>query len=274
MNNLIKKLTLLFPLILSSGCSTANQKEKDQPIDKDDDTSQEDDSPKKSFLFIGNSHTMFNDMTETFKFLGIADGKEPDVKTVLCGGHTLEEFANPNDTYGAQVITMFNNYHFDYVILQENSDELVSDLYYPNRFHAAVRILAGLIEQNGAKGVFYSTQGNRLGTNLIDTEKTVKLAERYRDTAEQIDMSVAYAGFGYMKIYGMPGNEINLHYSDNHHPSEYGSYLAASVIYQTIFPKSDIRTNAYNGTISKEDAETIRNAAYEVVKDPSSYFND
>ena len=224
-------------------------------------------------LFIGNSHTFFNDLPTIFENIAKADGKEIVVKSVLCGGHTLEQDADSSDTYGKQIYKLLKNETFDFVILQENSDELMSDKYYPDRYEKAVETLNNLIRRNGAQPILYSTWGNRLGNNVIDKNKTVQLAVRSRKIGEKLDIPVAYAGFGFMNIYNIPGNNINLHYTDNHHPSEFGSYLAAMTIYQTMFTNRDVREIDYNGSITSAVAKKLKNAAYEVVKDPSPYFN-
>ena len=224
-------------------------------------------------LFIGNSHTMFNDMsTKIFGGFVEASGKTVDVKTVLCGGHTMSQYADPADAYGAQVIDMFESFKFDYVVLQENSDMFVNDTYYPAEFDRAMTTLFGLINENGAKAVFYSSYGNRLAENVIDVEKTVRLAEQYTEAAEKYGASVAYAGFGFMEVYSDQTNKINLHYTDNHHPSVYGSYLVAAAIYQTIYLNEDVRLIDFNHTITSTDATKLKEAAYKVVKDPSPYF--
>ncbi len=224
-------------------------------------------------LFIGNSHTFFNDLPSIFRNIAKADGRDLCVRSILCGGHTLEQDVDPSDDYGRQVYELLPDNSFDFVILQENSDELNNDSYYPERFERAVRILNEMIRRSGAQPILYSTWGNRLDKNQIDKVKTHKLAIRNKTVGEKLDVPVAYAGFGFEKIYSNPDNVMNLHYKDNHHPSESGSYLAAMTIYQTMFPDRDVRNIGYDFTLPSDDAKNLRSTAYEITKDPSGFFN-
>lgn len=225
-----------------------------------------------SVLFIGNSHTYFNDMPAIFGRIAKADGRKISVKSVTKGGWTLEKHADKSYECGAEVDRLLRNERFDYVVLQENSDVFMSSKYYPERYKAAVRSLAARIRENGAVPVLYSTWGNRLSENKMDTGKTTTLAKRNTMIARELDAPVAYAGFAFMKVYADPANTVNLHYTDDHHPSPAGSYLAAMTIYAAVFPDADVRTISYRGTIPEKTAAALKNAAYETMKDPSAYF--
>ncbi|MBQ2117839.1 MAG: hypothetical protein II192_02145, partial [Clostridia bacterium] len=72
-------------------------------------------------LFIGNSHTFFNDMPLLFAGIAAADGREITVESVTKGGWTLEKHANKNDECGKQIDRLLREERFDFVILQENS---------------------------------------------------------------------------------------------------------------------------------------------------------
>lgn len=226
-----------------------------------------------SVLFIGNSHTFFNEMPAIFRLIAKAAGRKITVKSVTKGGWTLEKHANKSDECGAEIDRLLQNERFDFVVLQENSDLLMSSDYYPGRYKAAVRSLASRIRENGGVPVLFSTWGNRLSENKMDTEKTTTLAKRNTLIGEELDARVAYAGFAFMEVYSDPANTINLHYTDNHHPSLFGSYLAAMTIYAAIFPDADVRTISYRGRFTEDEAAALKNAAYETMKDPSAFLN-
>jgi len=225
-------------------------------------------------LFIGNSHTFFNDMPVIFGQIAKADGREITVESVTKGGWTLEKHANKNDECGKQIDRLLREERFDCVILQENSDMLMSSAYYPARYEAAVRSLVARIRENGAVPILYSTWGNWLSKNTMDTEKTRTLAKRNTSIGRELDVPVAYAGFAFMEVYSDPQNPLKLHYTDNHHPSLAGSYLAAMTIYATAFPDSDIRSVSLQGKLPDPVAEVLKAAAYKVVKDPDPYFSE
>ncbi len=225
-------------------------------------------------LFIGNSHTFFNDMPLLFAGIAAADGREITVESVTKGGWTLEKHANKNDECGKQIDRLLREERFDFVILQENSDMLMSSAYYPARYEAAVGSLLGRIRKNGAEPILYSTWGNWLSKNTMDTEKTRTLAKRNTSIGRELDVPVAYAGFAFMEVYADPQNQLKLHYTDNHHPSLSGSYLAAMTIYAAAFPDSDIRSVSFQGKLPDAVADVLKAAAYKAVKDPDSYFSE
>ncbi|MBE6926749.1 MAG: hypothetical protein E7461_07910, partial [Ruminococcaceae bacterium] len=75
---------------------------------------------KYSILFIGNSYTKrYNLSTGIFAPMAKAAGYDVEVTAIVNGGHTLEEFNDPNDTFGAQVAAALapENYgKYDYVV--------------------------------------------------------------------------------------------------------------------------------------------------------------
>ena len=81
--------------------------EGDDPVDDQPSEELREPLPKDktySILFIGNSYTKRNNMTaDIFAPMAKAAGYDVKVTAILNGGHTLLGFADPNDTYGAQV---------------------------------------------------------------------------------------------------------------------------------------------------------------------------
>jgi hypothetical protein len=63
---------------------------------------------------------------------------------------------------------------------------------------------------------------------------------------------------------------VNLYYSDNVHPSLEGSYLAAAIIFTTIF-KQDPTNLTYTGGVSAGTASTMRAIAYSTVTNSTIY---
>jgi hypothetical protein len=215
-----------------------------------------------SILFICNSYTYYNDMpTAIFKEFAVAAGHSVTVKAITKGAWTLEKFADPADEYGAKVeAALSGDTKYDYVILQEQSLRPAAD---PERFFAAVENLAARIRKTGAKPLLYATWGRHSGS--ADLEKmgwtnetmTYKLAASYAAIGEKLDIPVMHVGLAFREIYtGDSG--IDLYNPDLSHPSFAGSYLAASVIYQTIFNEN---VPKWTGSLSAADAALLRQTA-------------
>ena len=240
--------------------------EATQPEDPGTDSQPLDKTKQYRILFIGNSYTHYNDMPDLFKNVAKAAGYNVIVDTVTKGSYTMQKFADPNDTYGAQVHAKLKANKYDYVIIQEQSARPASD---PALFYDGARALDKLIKENGAKTVLYATWGYQTGNNNLSkngwTNETMtwKLAASYTAISEELDALIAYAGLAFFDIFA--GNKgVNLYDADKTHPSLEGSYLAALTIFSTIFGETPVGIS-FRSTISEADAAILQQAAYDAV---------
>lgn len=114
-------------------------------------------------LFVGNSHTYYNDMPKMFKGLCDADKINCEVTSITSPGYKLSQFADKTNMYGSQVYQALTNNTWDYVVLQENRAVLVEK---EEEAEAAVNTLYTLIHNAGAKMVIYATQPNNIGSTF------------------------------------------------------------------------------------------------------------
>ena len=114
-------------------------------------------------LFIGNSHTYYNDMPNIFKGIAKADGIDCEVSSITSAGYKLSQFADTTDTYGALVYEALTKNTWDYVVVQENRAVLVEKEY---KAESAVNTLHSLIKKAGAKMIIYATQPNNIGSTF------------------------------------------------------------------------------------------------------------
>jgi hypothetical protein len=235
---------------------------------------------KYRILFIGNSYTKRNNMTnEIFKPMAEAAGYDVEVTAILNGGHTLLGFADPNDTYGAQVareLSAANLGKYDYVVIQEQSLRPITDT---GKFYDGARALVKKIKAIGATPVLYSHWGRKTGSadltdlNLTNESMTWKLAGVAEAIGEELDMPVAYAGLAFFDVY-TNAPRIELYDDDLYHPVYNGSYLIAATIFARIFGV-DPTTVAYDGSMRPNYAEVLReaakNAVFNTPEIPSEY---
>ena len=241
------------------------------PEDSPKDPTPLDKSKTYRILFIGNSYTHYNTMpTELFGPIARAAGYNVIVDKVVKGSYTMQSFADPTDTYGAQVhAKLKSGTKYDFVVIQEQSSRPVSD---PALFYDGARALDQLIKANGAKTVFYATWGRKTGHSILSTmgwtneTMTWDLAAKYTAIAEELDAKIAYAGLAFYDIYA--GNKgVNIYNDDKSHPSLEGSYLAALTIFAEIFGISPIGIT-FRSTIPEASVAILQQAAHDAVFNP------
>lgn len=227
-------------------------------------------------LFIGNSHTYYNDLPEMFKALANADGINCEISSITSDRYKLSDFADENDKYGQQVYNALTNSSWDYVVLQENRAVLVENAY---KTETAVNKLYSLIKNAGAKMVVYATQPNNIGstfklnsTSLYLTDLQIEqiLTRNNFKIANENDGLVATSGTNFMRVM-QDYPEISMYISDNLHPTVAGSYLAACTIYHTVFnqspygngflPESEYDTEKLLSKLSMEEALILQQIA-------------
>ena len=248
------------------GCQPTQQEQPTQPS-----TSTTPNRGRLSVLFIGNSYTYYNNMpTLIFDKIARAAGFEPNVVSVTCGNYSLEQHADPMNTYGMQVASYLlpkNINVFDFVVMQEQSQRPS----YNNRapFYDAVRTISSKAQAVNAKPVLYSTWGRRSDSKdlksmgLTNESMTWRLAAGYSAIGEELNIPVGHVGLAFYEVY--TGNSgIELYDDDATHPSYAGSYLAA----MTLFAKMtgiDPTTVDFVGELTEADAAVLKQAAKNAV---------
>ena len=229
-------------------------------------------------LFVGNSFTYVNDMPEKiFAPIARAAGYNVEVKRVTNGGYHLYQHSNINNPYGAQVHEEIKSGKYDIVVIQEQSSGAGIDR--PG-FYTGVRRLVKLIRENGATPYLYCTWGHREGSaTLTDNGWTTEtmtydIAAGYEAIAEELGVTISYAGWAYYDVFTSHADTIDLYNKDNYHPSLAGSYLAALTHFATIFG-DDPRAVGYDAGLGVRTAEILQAAAhgatYNTPKVPEAY---
>lgn len=174
---------------------------------------------KLRILFIGNSHTYFNDMPEMVAQRFREEGFDCEVTMLAHGNWYLEQHVREpevrfNIRYG----------HYDYVVLQEYSHPFAPE----EKYFAAVRTLNQWIREAGSKPVIYMTWAKK-----GEEKEQLRMTLAHKQIAKEIDALLAPVGenwWSYMKSW--PG--IELYAMDGAHASERGSDFAAKYIWDAI----------------------------------------
>lgn len=172
-----------------------------------------------NILFIGNSHTYFNDLPAIVLNMMKEDGYDGRVTMIAHGGWYLKQHVKEPDVpfnirYG----------QYDYVVLQEHSHpfDCIDD------YREAAATLVQWIREAGSTPVIYGTWSrkaeeseqermNRVNRELVSNQRAV------------------YAGVGetwWDKMRACP--DVEMYASDGAHASRNGSEYAAEVIWAAI----------------------------------------
>lgn len=181
-------------------------------------------------LFIGNSHTYYNDLPAMVSRIAKEDGIDCAVTMIAHGGWFLEQHVNEPEV-------RFNILHgeYDYVVLQEHSHPFPE---YEKYYHA-VESLNEWIKEAGSKTVIYATWAKKSEPNLQEMMDTYH--EKAASALHAILAPVGKKWWQYQKF--NPQDE--LYYEDGAHASSKGSMLAAHIIWSEIKKDMDVSENEF-----------------------------
>ena len=166
-------------------------------------------------------------------------------------------------------VLVLQGFYYDFKPLNEpdaNRDE----------FNQYADLFANLAQQNNMKVVFYGlwardTRISPQADNFGPMNQTV-----YKAAAQRNNAAFAPNGMAYSALYGSYVNNLSesqiedkLTY-DSVHPSVQVAYMAANVVYSTIFGEQSPELSSFNpGNMSSDDAIRARDAAWNAVLDHS-----
>ena len=220
-------------------------------------------------LFVGNSYMYYNDSLHNHVkriieelHLGLA-GKLV-FKSATIGGarlkhHNIAWLLN-HDAIGV-------DQPFEVVVLQGGSSEVLQ-ADTQAIYQQTVKAYSELVRQAGAKPFLYMTPAyvpphSRAKPGLIDV-----ISHSTITAANNAGIPVIPVGLAFEEAYKRKP-EMMLHKDfDGSHPSLYGTYLAACVVYLSVYGGSlESLTYGYYGSIEPEVAGFLREVASDVVRD-------
>lgn len=222
-------------------------------------------------LFIGNSYTYFNELPQMVKKIAATQNIPIAIGQVTPGGYYFRQhIKNP------KVFEEVKKGNWSYVVLQEQSQApSYSSWEVQSQTFAPAHSLDSLIHQYNpsAKVIFYMTWGHRDGDeDSLQVKKypltasylgmQMRLMTSYLEMAYQNDAWCAPVGIAWMKAREQRP-KFNLYMPDGSHPTVGGSYLAANVIFTTIFQHRYKTT--FTAGLADDDAQYFRQLAEETV---------
>lgn len=214
-------------------------------------------------LFVGNSFTYYNGGLEThFKQLVLAANRELNFQSdrATKGGATLKildelSWVHENIRTG----------RYDVVILQEDLPELKEHSVQP--FFEFARKFDAEIRAAGGRTVFFMAWPyERL--NWITQEQ---IASAHQKIGRELGAPVAPVGLAFRRSLARRP-ELAMLGRDKEHETLHGSYLAACVIYATIFDRSPVGLDYAPSGISEKDARFLQQIAWATVRDGKKLF--
>ncbi len=174
---------------------------------------------KVRILFIGNSHTYYNDMPAMVAELAAEDHYDCEVTMLAHGGWYLEQHLQEPET-------RFNilHGHYDYVVLQEYAHPFGPK----EKLFDAVWDLDEWVQKAKAKTVLYMTWAKK-----EEPEAQQEMTEAYEQLARETRALLVPVGKEWWK-YQQANPETEMYAPDGQHASEFGSWFAAKYIWSAI----------------------------------------
>ena len=218
-------------------------------------------------LMIGNSYTYYNDLWDMVRDAAASAGYTFTVDHVTQGGYYLDQHANPEDQFGAEIEAKLAENKYDYVFLQEQSTNAI--LNY-DRFAAGAKALDDKVKENGAETVLYETWARKEGcvtlTNYGWTVAgmTVDMMAAYERLGEELGATVSPVGaVFYNVVTTYPA--IELYDPDGSHPSLAGSY-AAALCHVVTLTGVNVDSITYDAGLDAETVAAIKQAVNAVAE--------
>jgi hypothetical protein len=220
-------------------------------------------------LFIGNSHTYFNDVPHLFAGLAASGGHPAVTDMSAPGGYTLlQHTTNPT------TLAKISQGGWDFVSLQEQSLYPVIDYYRFGSFYPSARLLDSLITHLGGRTVLYMTWGRpNGGLWSIGGHYTIdfldffhmqdSVSASFAMLANELSSPLVPAGDAWARALHAD-TTIVLWQSDNLHATLKGSYMAACAFYAVLFQESPVGLT-FTGGLSPEDALFLQRMVDETV---------
>ena len=239
-----------------------------EPIPKPQVRHLENTAPKR-ILFVGNSYLYYNDSLHNHvRRIAVENGpyteEEYGYKSATIGGaslshHPIDRLLEPG--------RLGIDEPFDLVILQGGSRSVLSERRR-SQFPKVAARLQSIISASGAETALYMIHAYVMPHPRFDPNMNERIERQYVSTGNAIGALVIPVGLAFKRAYARrPDMELHKAF-DGTHPSLAGTYLAACVVYASIYEKSarDIEYD-YFGAINKEDAVFLRTIADETVRE-------
>ncbi|MFS4491559.1 DUF4886 domain-containing protein [Maribacter sp. 2308TA10-17] len=238
------KLVLLLSFILLS-CSQKNDNSK--LSNEEENTVSLD---KEEILFIGNSHTYYNEGIAThLKRFRENDNLNIEliIQDAAFGGFTLQDHLENQTT-----LNKLNERSWDAIILQENTSIAADEL--PST-QVAMASFAEMVKQKGTKIFLFMTWPYRDNPDMLTS-----IRQTYENGRLETGGILVPVGEDWLSIQQNTEVDINLYDQDGVHPSLEGSFYTAAMFYKAIYKKSP-SDNSYQAGLGNEVSNYLKTRA-------------
>jgi hypothetical protein len=210
----------------------------------------------ESLLFVGNSLTYYNGGMERH-VKSLASSATPatiiEVEEATQSGATLKVLYEKKG-----LLEKIRVGGHDVVILQDDIPELTEHTIEP--FFTYARLFnQEIVAAGGETVLFMAWPYARLGWVTLE-----EIADAHRKIGKELDVRVAPVGIAFQRAMAeRPG--LDMISGDTEHESMHGTYLAANVIYATLFNKSPEGFTYRPSGVSEEEAAFLQRIAWETV---------
>lgn len=205
-------------------------------------------------LFIGNSHTYFNQGIHFHLKRYVQQSSlaiEPIIEESTFGGHSLGNHLETTAT-----IDKLKSKNWDIVVLQENSavarDEQEIVVEHIKRFNDLIII-------QGSETYLFMTWAY-----LEQPGMYFDIKNTYNEAVRAIRGKLVPVGTAFRTYLNDTNSDI-LYDGDGFHPSLEGTFLAATMFYIEIF-NQDPRSNPYTAGLSDEMADSLKELAWTTLR--------
>lgn len=219
-------------------------------------------------LFIGNSYYYYNNSLHNHvnRLVAAADpasGRKLQYKSATIGGselshHPIEWLTEPG-RIGVQE-------PFELVVLAGNSADALAEKSRA-AFRATVQRFSDVIEARGAKPVLYMTPAYVAPHRQVHADNQRKIADMYVSVGNEVGALVMPVGLAFEEGYRRHPH-LRLHDArDGSHPSLHGTYLAACVVYASLYARSSVdNPYTYFGAVDVPTATVLQQLAQDTVQ--------
>ena len=226
----------------------------------------------KRILFIGNSYLYYNDSLHNHLRRMVEEAFPSNIdnlefKSATIGGsrlshHNIDHLLNHKNLSVSKP--------FDLVILQGGSGEVLSKKSR-NEFAKQSHKLIKKIRNAGSEPALYMIHAYGKSHKKYDPNMINKVIKTYEASGIKNKVLILPVGIAFEKAYELD-KSIELHkFFDGSHPDILGTYLAASVLYASIYKKDPTLINYdYFGTVNAKDRDFLQKVAKTTVEE---YYN-
>ncbi len=258
-----RPLFLLFALLLGFGAANASE-----PLLGPEVRPAGEPAPQR-ILFVGNSYLYYNDSLHNHvkriaELAGPHGEGEYTFKSATVGGAAL--WHHPIDHW-LGVGNLGVDEPFEWVILQGGSFETLSPGRLA-RFRETATAFVRKIRAIGATPALYMTHAYVAPHRRAAPGMTESVARAYLELGNELDVMVIPVGLAFGRAYA-ERPDLALHEAfDGTHPNLAGTYLAACVVYRSVYhrPVSDVPYD-YFGELDADTAAFLRGVAERTVLD-------